>query len=819
MICMRILLKLAVLALVLVFLGTAAGVAGVVAAYVYVLPDQPPVDTLLDIQLQVPLRVYTRDGRLMAEFGEKRRLPVTYEEVPAQLVQAITAAEDDRYFDHPGVDYQGLARAVLGLLLTGEKRQGGSTITMQVARNFFLTNERTYERKIREIFLALSIERALSKEEILELYFNKILLGQRAWGVGAAAEVYYGKTLDELTLAETATIAGLPKAPSTDNPITNPDKARGRRAYVLRRMFELGFITVDEREEALNSSITTTLHAPTVAQEAPYLAEMVRADMVERFGAEAAYSAGYKVTTTLDSKLQAAATMALRTALLAYDSRHDYRGVLANVALPTDDDPASWAELLRDYPSMANLRPALVISSDEQSARIYGPEIGLAELGPQSVAWVLGLDEPPADEEDLPPPAKPSDVVSGGDVIYVYATEDNGWKLAQIPQVQGAFVSVAPNDGAIVALIGGFDYYTSKFNRAVQAKRQPGSAFKPFVYSAALANGLTPATIINDAPVVFEDAALEDTWRPENFGKNFYGPTRLREALVRSRNLVSIRVLRKIGIVNAIDHLVQLGFDREQLPRDLSLALGSVTLTPLELATEYAVFANGGFEVEPYYIERIEDANGNELFQADPLMVCADCRVLNRIEDLRDAPPDTCKLNRPYILADQAAPRILDEDNTWLVVDMMRDVVRRGTAASASQLGRFDLAGKTGTTNDYRDAWFSGFNDRLVATVWVGFDQERPLGPKEVGGTTALPAWIDYMRVALDGTKETEVITPPGLIRVKISRESGLRASADDQDAIFEIFPIGQIPEREIEDPVDLFNPDSETEEEPQPLF
>ncbi|MDH3647703.1 MAG: penicillin-binding protein 1A [Gammaproteobacteria bacterium] len=816
---MRILLKLAVLALVLVFLGTAAGVAGVVAAYVYVLPDQPPVDTLLDIQLQVPLRVYTRDGRLMAEFGEKRRLPVTYEEVPAQLVQAITAAEDDRYFDHPGVDYQGLARAVLGLLLTGEKRQGGSTITMQVARNFFLTNERTYERKIREIFLALSIERALSKEEILELYFNKILLGQRAWGVGAAAEVYYGKTLDELTLAETATIAGLPKAPSTDNPITNPDKARGRRAYVLRRMFELGFITVDEREEALNSSITTTLHAPTVAQEAPYLAEMVRADMVERFGAEAAYSAGYKVTTTLDSKLQAAATMALRTALLAYDSRHDYRGVLANVALPTDDDPASWAELLRDYPSMANLRPALVISSDEQSARIYGPEIGLAELGPQSVAWVLGLDEPPADEEDLPPPAKPSDVVSGGDVIYVYATEDNGWKLAQIPQVQGAFVSVAPNDGAIVALIGGFDYYTSKFNRAVQAKRQPGSAFKPFVYSAALANGLTPATIINDAPVVFEDAALEDTWRPENFGKNFYGPTRLREALVRSRNLVSIRVLRKIGIVNAIDHLVQLGFDREQLPRDLSLALGSVTLTPLELATEYAVFANGGFEVEPYYIERIEDANGNELFQADPLMVCADCRVLNRIEDLRDAPPDTCKLNRPYILADQAAPRILDEDNTWLVVDMMRDVVRRGTAASASQLGRFDLAGKTGTTNDYRDAWFSGFNDRLVATVWVGFDQERPLGPKEVGGTTALPAWIDYMRVALDGTKETEVITPPGLIRVKISRESGLRASADDQDAIFEIFPIGQIPEREIEDPVDLFNPDSETEEEPQPLF
>jgi len=817
---MKIVLKLVVLALALGCLGAAAGVAAVVGAYLYVAPELPPVESLREVQLQVPLRVYTRDGRLIAEFGEKRRTPVSYDDVPARMVQAITAAEDDRFFDHPGVDYQGLVRAAVGLLLTGEKRQGGSTITMQVARNFFLTREKTYLRKIKEIFLSLRIERELTKQEILELYLNKILLGHRAWGVGAAAEVYYGKTLSQLTLAEIATIAGLPKAPSSDNPISNPERASARRGYVLRRMLELDHISDAEFDEASAAPIATIVHGPTVALDAPYVAEMVRADMVERFGPEQAYSAGYKVTTTIDSKLQSTAVAVLRKALLAYDNRHEYRGASARIALPVTDEPARWTDILRDYPVVAGLQPAVVLESDQERARVVTPAAEFIELGPAALTWGLKFREEKRTEDDEPVPlARPNDVLQPGDVIYLHADPEDGWVLSQIPDVQGAFVSVAPNDGAIVALSGGFDYYTSKFNRAVQARRQPGSAFKPFVFSAALENGFTPATIVNDAPVVFEDAALEDTWRPENYSQRFYGPTRLREALVRSRNLVSIRVLREIGIANAIDYLQTLGFDRERLPRDLSLALGSIALSPLELATEYSIFANGGFRVEPYYIERIEDSGGKVLFQADPLMVCVDCAVIDDMNPLPETAADPCKLKRPFIYADQMATRVLNEDNAWLVVDMMRDVVRRGTAASANQLGRSDLAGKTGTTNDFRDAWFSGFNDQIVATVWVGFDQERPLGPAEVGGTAALPAWIDFMRVALDGMEEHTTITPPGLIRVKISPESGLLARADDSDAIFEIFRLGQIPEREIEDPVDLFNPESDSEEEQQPLF
>ncbi len=816
---MKILRKLVLLAVALACAGAAGGLAATVAAYLYVAPELPSVETLREVQLQVPMRVYTRDGRLIAEFGEKRRTPVSYEQVPAQMVQAFTAAEDDRFFDHPGVDYQGLLRAAIGLLLTGEKRQGGSTITMQVARNFFLTPEKSYIRKIREIFLSLRIERELSKEEILELYFNKILLGHRAWGVGAAAEVYYGKSVDELTLAETATIAGLPKAPSSDNPITSPDRARARRAYVLRRMLELGHISEPEYDEAMAAPIAARLHGPTVALDAPYVAEMVRAEMVERFGAADAYSAGFKVTTTLDSRLQSTAVTALRDALLAYDSRRDYRGPAGRVSLPADGDAVTLIDVLGDFPSVANLEPALVLQVGDEAAQVFLASQGMAELSRPALTWGLAnlIEDQEEDAELLL--AVPGEVVSPGDVIYVRRDDEGLW-LAQVPEVQGAFVSVAPEDGAIVALTGGFDYYSSKFNRAVQARRQPGSAFKPFIYAAALEHGFTPATIVNDAPVVFRDAALEDTWRPENYSQRFYGPTRLREALVRSRNLVSIRVLSEIGIKRAVEYLESLGFESDRLPRDLSLALGSISLSPLELATEYSTFANGGFRVNPYFIQRIEAADGEVLYSADPLWVCADCELLDAGQPLPES-TDPCVLEHKVIAAEQAAPRVLQEETAWLIVDMMRDVVRRGTAARANVLGRSDLAGKTGTTNDFRDAWFSGFNDRLVGTVWVGFDQERPLGPAEVGGTAALPAWIDYMRVALDGVEESTRLTPPGLIRVKISPESGLLARADDSDAIFEIFRVGQIPEREIEDPIDLFNSpelDSE-EEESQPLF
>ncbi len=797
--------------------AAAAGVAAVAAAYLYVAPELPSAEVLRDVQFQVPLRVYSRDGRLLAEFGEKRRTPVSFEEMPERLIQAITAAEDDRFFEHPGVDYQGLLRAVGALLLTGEKGQGGSTITMQVARNFFLTRDKTYGRKVREIFLALRIEREFEKQEILELYLNKILLGHRAYGVGAAAEVYYGKSIAELTLPEIATIAGLPKAPSSDNPITNPDRAKVRRAYVLRRMFELGHITQQEFDTAREAPIAATLHGPTVALDAPYIAEMVRAEMVERFGADAAYSDGYKVTTTLDSRLQQTAVNALRSALIGYDERHGYRGPTASISLPDDVDSTELDEVLRDYTEVAGLHPAVVIDSAD-TARVYIKSLGTAELDGPAVAWAQKY----IDDLRVDPavPEKASDVMSRGDIIYVRVNEEGRWQLGQIPQVQGAMVSVSPEDGAVTALTGGFDYYSSKFNRAVQAQRQPGSAFKPFIFSAALENGFTPATLVNDAPVVFEDSRLEDTWRPENYSQRFYGPTRLREALVRSRNLVSIRVLREIGVPAAIDFLQQLGFERERLPRDLSLALGSIALSPLELATAYSIFANGGYRVTPYFIERIEDTEGNVLFAADAQLACTDClRVADEEEAFAEPVTDDCSIARPFILAEAAAPRVLDEQTAWLIVDMMRDVVRRGTAVKANVLGRTDLAGKTGTTNDYRDAWFSGFNEQLVATVWVGFDQERPLGVSEVGGTAALPAWIEFMRVALQSMDEHLPIAPPGLVRVKISPESGLLARADDQDAIFEVFRLDHVPEREPEQPIDFFNVQTEDGEEEQPLF
>ncbi|MBT8145131.1 MAG: peptidase, partial [Gammaproteobacteria bacterium] len=554
--------------------------------------------------------------------------------------------------------------------------------------------------------------------------------------------------------------------------------------------------------------------------DAPYIAEMVRAELVERFGADAAYSDGYSVTTTLDSRLQRTAVAALRKALLAYDERHGYRGAIATTSLSEGDGEDEWQARLSDYSPVAMLHPALVVDS-EATARIFIKDHGMAELDVTAFGWAQRyIDDFRVDGEV---PEQASEVMQAGDVVYVRINDEGRWQLAQLPQVQGALVSVAPDDGAITALTGGFDYYDSKFNRAVQAQRQPGSAFKPFIFSAALENGFTPATLVNDAPVVFEDARLEDTWRPENYSQSFYGPTRLREALVRSRNLVSIRVLREIGVSTATEFLAGLGFDQQRLPRDLSLALGSVALSPLELASAYATFANGGYAVEPYFIERIEDANGNILYAAEPRIVCDNCVVVDDLEAVlaeREPDPDECDIDRPWILAEQAAPRVLDEQTAWLIVDMMRDVVRRGTAQKANALGRNDLAGKTGTTNDYRDAWFSGFNDQLVATVWVGFDQERPLGRSEVGGTAALPAWIDFMQVALDGVDEQAHITPPGLVRVRISPESGLLARADDQDAIFEVFRVGDVPEREPEEPVDFFNIETEDgEEEQQPLF
>ncbi len=843
---MRRISELLLLAFSMAFCAGAFGLLMASAAYVYVADSLPDVATLKTVQLEAPMRVYSRDGRLMAEFGEKRRIPVVYEQIPEQVVQAFVAAEDDRFFEHIGVDYQGLLRAAYKVLMTGEKSQGGSTITMQVARNYLLTREKTYIRKIREIFIALNMERVLSKPEILELYLNKIFLGHRAYGVASAAEVYYGRTLAQLSLDQAATLAGLPKAPSSDNPVSNPQRAQGRRDYVLRRMAELGFISEQAYVDAREMPVLASLHGPTVAQPAPYLAEMVRAEMLDRYGS-AAYDAGYKVTTTVDSRLQGLAVNAVRNAVGAYDRRHGFRGVLDNrcewqrEAAPD----AEIAAMLNQYPRVARMELALVREVSEAAAQVEIRARGPAELTLDGVKWAKPyIDEARVGDE----PTAVSDVVSVCDVIYVADTEEGLLELAQPPAVQSALVAMDPDDGAVVALVGGYDFSNNKFNRAVQARRQPGSSFKPFVYSAALENGFTAATLVPDSPVVFDDPLLEDTWRPENYSGRFGGPMRLREALVKSRNLVSIRVLREMGLNSALRHFEQFGFDTTRLPRDLSLALGSAAMAPIEMAAAYSVLASGGFRTEPYFIQRVETADGKLLFEAEPLRVCPECTIIHEraaeavqptmvqasavlAPGMPDSDEFACYGEPNYVYdypQDGLAPRTVSAQNIFLISDMMRDVIRRGTGVRANELGRTDLSGKTGTTNDQRDAWFSGFNADLVATVWVGFDDVSELGPAEVGGVAALPAWKEFMGGALEGVPNHIVPQPYGLVRVKISSESGLLAGRHTPQWMYEVFRNRYVPDVEPEEqaliPYEDFEGEqqpleAEDEEEEEPLF
>ena len=810
-------------------LGVATVLFIVLAAYAYVAPGLPDVATLKDIRLEAPMRVYTRDGRLIAEFGEKRRVPVTYAEIPPELVHAFVAAEDDRFFQHPGVDYQGLVRAAVAYATTGERRQGGSTITMQVARNFLLTNEKTFIRKLREIFLAIRIEGALTKEEILTLYLNKIFLGQRAFGVGAAAEVYYGKTLAQLQLDEIATLAGLPKAPSTDNPVTSPERALHRRAYVLRRMLELGFIDDEAYRTANAAPVIASVHGPKVEEEASYVAEMVRADMLRRYGEEA-YTAGYKVKTTIDSTLQRDAVTGLRLALREYDRRHGWRGPVDRRQDWPADDPAAWDTLLDEYPHVADLDAALVLSASGPKAEVYVRQQGRAALAIDDSKWARRyVDENHAGAR----PTSMSEIVQPGDVVYVSRGKER-WVLAQAPLAQGAFVSMDPQDGAVLALVGGYDFQQSKFNRAVQARRQPGSSFKPFVYSAALEHGFTPATLVPDSPVVFDDPGLEKVWRPENYTREFGGLLRLREALVKSRNLVSIRVLKTVGVNDTIDHLQHFGFKPEELPHNLSLALGTATLSPLQMASAYTVLANGGYLTESYYIERVETAAGEVVFEADPLVVCADCvpppvenpttplLAATQVPELPPPPPE-CEPAPGSQWAqhtDRLAPATVAPQNVYLISDMMRDVIKRGTGVGARDLGRSDLSGKTGTTNDQRDAWFSGFNADLVATAWIGFDDLAPLGNGEVGGRVALPAWKYFMGNALAGKAEHQLPQPWGLVRVKIEPESGLLASAVDTNWVYELFPVDRLPAEATSHPVTLEGlQHEEQDEEEESIF
>lgn len=780
--------KIRISLVILLSLLTLSGLA-VGAAYSYLSARLPSTANLREVQLQVPLRVYTHDGKLMGEFGEMKRTPLKFTEIPDLMVKAVLSAEDDRYFSHPGVDYQGLLRAVWYLMTTGEKAQGGSTITMQVARNFFLSSEKTYTRKLSEILLALKINNELTKEEILELYLNKIYLGNRAYGIAAAAQVYYGVDLKDLSVAQIAMVAGLPKAPSRFNPIADPARALERRNYVLRRMHELGHISNEVFNAALLDADNAALHALDIEVDAPFVAEMVRNAAVELYG-EDAYNTGLKIYTTLDSRLQDAANTALRTGLVDYEARHGYRGPVQHIKLSAQAGEEEWCEALKKISVIGDLPPALVLGRKGQTLNVV-----LANGEKTSIA----VDSAAAWGASGSKSAQAVAALNTGDIIRVQSLPGKQWRLAQVPKVEGALVALRPGDGALVSLVGGFDFGQSKFNRVTQAVRQPGSSFKPFVYAAALDRGYTPATLINDAPLVFgdvTDATDSEAWRPQNYSGEFLGPTRLREALVFSRNLVSIRLLQSIGVDYALTYAERFGFQTQTWPKNLSLALGSVSVTPLEMAKAYTVFANGGYQVQPYYIARIEDAHGVVLMQAKPAKVCPACTEPVVVNDQVQS-----NTTIPSAIAVEAAnaARVISPQNAYLMTSLMRDVVKRGTAKRALQLGRQDLAGKTGTTNDQRDAWFAGYNESMVTVSWVGFDTPQSLGPQETGGQTALPIWINFMAAALKNMPDRSFEQPQGLVSVRINPETGLLAGANTPNAIFELFPENAVPEKDTE--------------------
>ena len=777
-------------------LGSVATLWLLAGVYLYLSPNLPDVETLRDVQLQTPMRVYSAQGELIGQFGEQKRNPLSYEEVPQTFIEALLAAEDHGFFRHSGINLMGLGRAVSELLRTGAKGSGGSTLTMQVARNYFLTLDRTFTRKFNEILLAIDIERRLSKEEIFELYVNRVFLGHRAYGFEAAAQVYYGKGLNELSLAQHAMLAGIPKAPSRNNPLSSPDNARERRNWILGRMRLLGHIDEVEYRTALAETSAARQHAITITLDAQHAAEMARREMLERYGVNI-YNDGYEVYTTIDSRLQRAAQASLIEGLLTYDSRHGYRGPERQLAdprplpaagAPAADAPAEWLDILGDTPTIAGLLPAIITAVEDAGARFV-----LADGSEHELPWDNGLRQanPYRDENTRgPAPRTPGDVLSPGDLVRVHRPGDNGWHLSQIPAAQAALVALKPENGAILSLVGGLGFELSKFNRATQAQRQPGSNFKPFIYSAALASGYTPASIINDAPVVLADNALEGIWRPENDGGKFHGPTRLRWALTQSRNLVSIRLLQQMGVGRVIEHAQQLGFDTSTFPRDLSLALGTQTMSPLDVARGYAILANGGYAVDPHLIQRIENSAGEVLFEARPATVCQDCAGIADGDAIAASGEDA-------VDSDEALPvalRVMDERINFLIDNIMQDVITRGTGRRALVLERGDLAGKTGTTNGPMDAWFSGYNKDVVATSWVGFDSYTPLGRREFGGTAALPIWIDFMREALRDRPEGSRPVPNGITSVRIDPETGLLAEQGQRNAMFEYFLDESVP-------------------------
>ncbi|MBS0290223.1 MAG: penicillin-binding protein 1A [Proteobacteria bacterium] len=767
-----------------------ACLCAVTVIILYTNAQLPTVNILEEIQLQVPLKIYTADGKLIGEYGEKRRTPIAIKDVPETLKNAILATEDRRFYDHNGVDLRGLARATVHLLASGTKAQGASTITMQVARNFFLTRKKTFGRKLNEVLLAIKIEKELTKDQILELYLNKIYFGKRAYGVQAAAQVYYGTTVDKLSLAQIAMIAGLPQAPSAINPINNPDAATKRRSHVLKRMLHYGFINEADYEHAIIEPIETRYHGRVVDIDAPHVAEQARKELVEKFGPDV-YTSGFIAYTSVDSRLQTIANHAVQEGLLEYDKRHGYRGPLAQLSKDQSGQiPLSeWAVQLKAYPKTAFTMPAAVMSMNENSVKALLANKQQITISFDSMRWAAKqLSHTRVDM----PPQSPKDVVEVGDVIYV-EPGINHWMFSQLPDAESALVAMHPKNGAILALIGGFDFNLSHFNRATQATRQPGSNFKPFIYAAALEHGFTAASIINDAPVVYRDNNVDEAWRPQNDTRRFYGPTRLRIGLTKSRNLVSIRLLQTLGIGRALKIIERFGFERRNLPRSLSLALGTAAASPLDICTGYAAFANGGYKVKPFIVQRVVDSQDKVVYEADPATACSECQQLNEQEispfvEEENALDQLVKESS----ANLPAKRIISPQTAYIMTSILQDAIQTGTGKAARALNRADLAGKTGTTNNQMDAWYTGYNQSLVASVWVGYDEPRSV--QEYGSQAALPIWMKFMGPALQGVPETKPVQPRGLVTVRIDPASGLLARPGQANAIFEIFRQDTVP-------------------------
>ena len=793
------------------------------------------MQVLKDVQLQTPMQVFTKDGLLINQFGEKRRIPVTIDEIPQTLINAFLATEDNRFYDHIGIDPIGIVRSAVVLISTGEKKQGASTITMQLARNFFLTREKAYIRKVKEIFIALHIEGVLTKDEILELYLNKIELGNRAFGIGAAAQVYYGKELKDLTLAQMAMIAGLPKAPSALNPIRNPTRAKARRNVVLGRLLTEDYITQEQYNEATSQPITAYFHGAEINLYAPYISEMVRAEMVSRYGVDKAYNSGFKIFTSVESKVQKAAQNALVNNLHSYDMRHGFRGPTDVLWNPETQPALTEQQILNKLQSvneLGTLKVAAVLSVNNKTATVLLKNGEQTTLTWDSLKWARKYIT--RYRQSFAPKAA-TDILTPGMQIWVRQNEDNSYLLSQIPEASSAIVSLDPQDGRIKAIVGGYSFEQSQYNRAIQAKRQVGSNIKPFIYSAALEKGYTLASILNDAPINQWDKSQGVAWRPKNSPAVYNGPIRIRRALAQSKNVISVRLLRGVGLQRTADHLLKFGFKDADINRSESLALGSASITPLELARGMSTFANGGHLIEPYFISEIQDAYGNVLFKANPALACDEEPLPTHNALSMHNSDDEMEQTK------KCAPRIISKQNAFLIADAMNSAIWgggswahktgwSGTGWRAQALDRRDISGKTGTTNDSVDTWFSGFNSNVMTSVWVGFDNpgnalgrstynnnldSSQISGAESGAKTAQPAWVEFMKAALEGKPEAPIEPPEGLVSIRIDLATGLLSHKNDYTSRFEYFEKGTAPTKYVlSQPNDIFEEDTKTEEE-----